>query len=181
MKQISLPSHVFMHSTGPTPVDVPTAIARTTEAHENRKKVILCGLFVERELEALIGYYLYPDPAVSEQQTFVAGEILGSDALTFAHKKRLIVSLVNRKEWLRGEAKNAFASELKKVISLRNAFTHGNIVVRDSTAFLEYFEGNQRKCELNDAYWADVEASFNAAIKSIEAIKEAAGIPRTNM
>ncbi len=180
MKQISLPAHVFMYATGPTPVDVPTAIAQTTEAHENRKKVILCGLFVEREIEALIGFYLYPGPIVSEQQTFVAGEILGSDALTFAHKRRLIVSLVNRNERLKGEAKNAFDSELKKVISLRNAFTHGNIVVRDSTTVLEYFEGSQRKCELSDAYWSDVEASFNAAIKRIEAIKDAAGMPRPN-
>jgi hypothetical protein len=180
VKQISLPSHVFMEHTGPQPVNVQAAIAQTAEAHENRKSVILCGLLVEREIEAIIGFYLYPGPIVTEQQAFFAGEILGSDAVTFAHKKRLILTLVNKCGWLKGEAKNAFDAELKKVISLRNAFTHGNIVVGDSAAFLEYFEASRRKIELTDAYWSDVEASFNAVVERISAIKQAAGMPRTD-
>jgi hypothetical protein len=179
VKQINLPSHLFVQkSTGLAPHDITAAAAQTNDAHENRKRVILCGLFVEREIEAIIGYYLYPGTAVSEQQAFVAGEILGSDALTFNHKKRLVMSLVNKKKWLEGEAKNDFEGGLKRVISFRNAFTHGNIIVRDSIPVLEYFEGGQKKCDLTDEYWTRVENDFNAVVEQIEAIKLAAGMPR---
>lgn len=178
MKQINLPSHLFVQTTGLAPLDIPSAAAQTNEAHENRKRVILCGLFVEREIEAIIGYYLYPDPVVSEQQAFVAGEILGSDAVSFNQKKRLMMSLVNKKKWLEGDAKADFERDLKRVISLRNAFAHGNIIVRDSTPVLEYFEGGQKKSDLTDDYWTRVEDQFNGVVKHIEAIKLAAGIPR---
>ena len=167
MKEITLLSHVFMESTGSTPVDQEAAVSLTKAAHENRKKVIVAGLFVEREIEAIIGFYLYPGPGVSEQQVFVAAEILGSDAVSFSHKKRLILSLVNQKNWLHGEAKGAFDKELAAVIRFRNAFAHGNIIVRDSAAFLEYFEGSKKRVELSDGYWSDLETSFNSLVTRI--------------
>jgi hypothetical protein len=178
LKKITLLSHVFTEFTDPSSVNREAAVELTKEAHEYRKKVIVAGLFVEREIEAIIGFYLFPGPDVTEQQSFVAGEILGSDAVTFHHKRRLILSLVNQKGWLQGEAKKDFEQGLKRVISLRNAFAHGNIIVRDATVFLEYFEGARRKAELDDSFWSEVESSFANVVKHIEAIKTSAGMAK---
>lgn len=178
MKEITLLSHLFIESTDSSPVDSGAAADLTKAAHRNRGKVIVGSLFVEREIEAIIGFYLFPGPDVTEQQHFVAGEILGSDALTFSHKKRLLLSLVNQKEWLKGQAKADFDAELKKVISLRNAFTHGNIIIGNSAAFLEYFEGRRRKTELNEVFLTEVEASFAIVVERLQTIKSAAGMPR---
>lgn len=84
---------------------------------------------------------------------------------------------MNKKKWLKGEAKSDFDRDLKRVISFRNAFTHGNIIVRDSVPVLEYFEGGQKKCDLTDEYWTKVENDFNGVVRHIEA-KLAAGMPR---
>lgn len=179
MKEITLLSHLFIESTDSTPVDSGVATELTKAAQRNRSKVIVGSLFIEREIEAIIGFYLYPGPEVSKKQHFFAGEILGSDAVTFSHKKRLLLSLVNQEEWLKGKAKADFDAELKKVISLRNAFTHGNIVIRQSSAFLEYFEGQKRKVELSDEFLTGVESSFSAVVAHLETIKGEAGVLRS--
>lgn len=178
MKEIKLLSHVFVESSGTVPLDMEAAVGITKEAQDNRKKVIVAGLFVEREVEAIIGFYLFPGPGITEQQTFVAGEILGADTVTFAHKRRLIRSLVNSKRWLEGADKNGFDKGLQWMISTRNAFTHGNIVVRDSIAHLEYFEGERKRVELSDAYWTELETSFRALVSRVEIVKKAAGMPQ---
>src|SRR5687767_11767656 len=101
MKELTLLSHLFIESTDSSPVDSGAAAELTTSAHRNRSKVIVGSLFIEREIEAIIGFYLYPGPELTEQQHFVAGEILGSDTVSFSHKKRLLLSLVNQKERLK--------------------------------------------------------------------------------
>lgn len=178
MKDITLLSHVFFESTGSPSVDHTIAIALTRAAHENRKKIIVAGLFVECEIEAIIGFYLFPGPSKTEQQDFLTSEILASDAVSFSQKKRLVLSLISKKNWLPGAARAEFDRGLKKMISLRNAFAHGNVIVRDAVAFLDYFEGGKRSVELTDAYWSDIETWFNMLVQHIVAVKEAAGMPR---
>ncbi|MDP9203856.1 MAG: hypothetical protein M3P12_00150 [Gemmatimonadota bacterium] len=179
MKEIVLPSHIFMESTDTAQVDFSSAVAHAKDARRNANKVLSAALYIEREVEALIGFYLYPGPGVTEQQQFVAAHILGSDALTFAAKRRLIVSLVNDKKWLQGQAKESFERQLKNVMSFRNAFTHGNVIERGDKTVLKYFEGQPRERELNDAFWDEIVATFDAVGKHIEAIKHAMGINRS--
>lgn len=178
VKELNLLSHIFIEPTGSAPPDQQAATDLTLAAQDNRKKVILAGLFVEREIEAIISFYLFPNANGGSRHTFLMSEILGSDAVSFSHKKRLIISLINQNSWLRGEAKAAFEKELAGLLKYRNAFTHGNFVVRDSAAFLEYFEGSKKKVELTDAYWADLEQSFNSLVRGIETVKLAAGMPQ---
>ena len=176
MKTISLLSHLFIESTGPQPADYSSAEAITRAVYENRNKVIGAGLFVERELEAIIVFYLFPGADLNDKKDFFSAEILRSDAVAFSHKKRLILSLVSQQKWLEGEARSSFDRYLKKVISFRNAFAHGDIIVRDSVAFVEFFEGGKKKVELSDAYWSDLESTFHSLVKCIEAVKTAAGM-----
>lgn len=177
MKEIALLSHLFMEFTDSIPADPKTALHLTKAAHENRKKVIVGALFVEREIEALIAFYVVPTPESVDQREFITAEILGSDAVSFAAKKRLIMSLVNQKGWLQGTEKSAFEKNLKDVISYRNAFTHGNMIVLGSVVSLEYFAGNRRKVELSDEYWASLESTFRSVVSRLEAVKTAAGMP----
>ncbi len=177
MKDIAVPTHIIMHSTGANPVNLDIAVTHAVEARRNGNKVILGGLYIERELEQVIGFYLYPSPDISEQQRFVAAHILGSDTLTFAAKRRLVLTLVNDKKLLEGTTKSTFESQLKKVMSFRNAFTHGDVFERDDKTYLRYFEGSPREQELTDAFWEEVEATFHSLGKLIETIKHALGVP----
>jgi hypothetical protein len=179
LKDITLLSHLFIES-GLTPADQEAASAITRAAHENRKKVIIAGLFIEREIEAIIAFYLFPNSGEDQRRTFMISEILGSDALSFSKKKRLIISLVNQNNWLKSNEKDSFDKDLATMLKRRNAFAHGNIIVRDSAAFIEYFEGSRKKDELTDSYWSGLEESFYSLVKRIELVKAAAGMHTTD-
>jgi hypothetical protein len=179
VKEIRLPSHIFAQSTdGPVTFEYDTIVAHAAEARRNGNKVILAALYIEREIEHVIGFYLYPPPNVSEQQRFFADHILSSDSLTFSAKRRLVLALVNEKQLLTGESKSQFEQLLKKVMSWRNAFTHGDVVERASGTYLLYFEGTRRELQLTDAFWDEVVAAFNALGSLIESIKKGLGFPQ---
>lgn len=177
MKDIALPSHIFMHSTDDTAVDLDTAVIHAGEARRNGAKVILAGLYIERELEHVIGLFLYPSPPITEQQSFVAAHILGSDSLTFAAKRRLVLTLVNEKGLLEGSEKATFDKQLKEVMVYRNAFTHGDVIEKGGSTYLKYFQGGPQERELTDEYFDGVVATFKSAEKQIEAIKRALMTP----
>jgi hypothetical protein len=178
MKEIELPSHVIGQSVGDAPVpSLKDAVAHATEARRNGNKVILAGLYIEREMELIIGFYLYPSPTVSEQQRFFADHILSSDALTFSHKRRLLLALVDAKRLMEGKARSALEARLRKAMSLRNAFAHGDVVERANGTFLIYFEGGRKEHELTDAYWDTVVDTIKSLEKQLGEIKEALGIP----
>src|SRR5688500_14628033 len=104
MKEIHLPQHIFFEGNEASPVAVHRAAALTDAVRRNGTRVILAGLYIERELEQIIGYFLYPSKPVTDQQRFVAGHVLGSDAITFAAKRRLILALVKEQQLLEGSA-----------------------------------------------------------------------------
>lgn len=169
MKEITLPSHIYWYSATGVPMDVNVAVARTTDVRRNASKVLLAALLVERELEALINNYLYPGE--SEQKTFMARNILGSDALSFAAKRRLMLALVRDKKWFEGADYAAFEKGLRDVMTYRNALTHGNVIEKDEGTVLEYFADGPQSKVLDDAYWDKLVAVFNAVIEQIGKVK----------
>jgi len=173
MKDIALPSHLFMQSTEDTPVDFDTALAHAGQARRNGNQVISGALYIERELEHVIGLYLYPSPPITEQQRFVAAHILGADFLTFAAKKRLVLTIVNEKGLLEGKAKATFEEELGKVMLYRNAFSHGDVIEKGGSTYLKYFRGGPQEQELTDEYFDRIVATVRSVEKQIEAIKRA--------
>jgi len=178
MKEIELPSHIIGQSLGGTPLpSLEVAVANATQARKNGNKVILAGLYIERELEHVIGFYLYPGPDITEQQRFFADHILSSDALTFSHKRRMFLALVDSKKLVSGKARADLESLLRKAMSSRNAFAHGDIVERSGGTFLIYFEGARKEQKLTTDYWDGVVASFRSLEKQIGEIKAGLGMP----
>lgn len=177
MKDISLPQHIFFESPDATPTAVERAAKLTAEVRRNGTKVILAGLYIERELEQIIGYYLYPATPVTDQQRFVAGHILGSDTMTFAAKRRLIRALVNERDLLKGSDKNDLDVELGKVMKYRNAFTHGDVIEKQGRAYLKYFDNGPLEKELTDAFWDDVVQAIRSAEKRLQEVKKSLGMP----
>ena len=163
-----------MQWTTATPVTVDVATRHAAEARRNANTVISASLFVEREIEALISNYLFPGEIASEQKTFATAHILGSDALSFAAKRRVVLALARQKGWLAGKDAESFEKLLIKIGSLRNALTHGNVIERDQTTILSYFESKPREEELTDLFWDAVVATFTDAITRIEQLKAAA-------
>lgn len=162
-----------MDSTETTAVDFNIAVTHAAEARRNGTKVILAGLYIERELEHVIGLYLYPTPPITEQQRFVAAHILGADFLTFAPKKRLVLTIVNEKGLLEGKEKATFEEELGKVMLYRNAFSHGDVIEKAGSTYLKYFRGGPQEQELTDEYFDRIVATVRSVEKQIEAIKRA--------
>lgn len=167
-----------MQWTGATPVAADVAAQHTAEARRNANTVISASLFVEREIEALISNWLFPSAPASEQKTFATAHILASDALSFAAKRRVVLALARQKGWLAGKDADAFDKLLIKIGSVRNALTHGNVIERDQTTILSYFESRPREEELTDAYWDGVVATFTDAITRIEQLKTLANGPK---
>ena len=165
-----------MQWTTDAPVTVDVAAQHAAEARRNANTVISASLFVEREIEALISNYLFPSDLASEQKTFVTAHILGSDALSFAAKRRVLLALARQKGWLAGKDADSFDKLLVKIGSLRNAVTHGNVIEGDKTTILSYFESKPREEELTDTLWDAVVATFTDAIARIEQLKIAAKV-----
>ena len=175
MKDISLPSHIFVEHLEGTEADFQAAALHAGEARRNANKVLSAGLFVEREIEAIIANYLHVHQ--SEQKTFLTRHVLGSDALSFAAKRRVVLTLVREQGWLSGKELDSLDDQLRKVMSFRNALTHGNIIEKTPGTVLEYFEGKPREELLDDAYWDKVVATFDAVTKHLESIKARGSAP----
>jgi hypothetical protein len=179
VKAIKLPSHLFTERPSNSPALDPQVVEiHAIQARINGSTVLSAGLYIERELEHIIGYYLYPPPAVTEQQRFFTDHILASDALTFAHKRRLAIALVDEKQLLVGKARDELDRILRRVMSFRNAFAHGDIVEQPEGTFLRYFEGARKTVELTDDYWDKIAEAFSVAESSLESVKNKLGMPR---
>lgn len=109
----------------------------------------------------------------------MARHLLGSEALSFAGKRRLMLALIREKNWLEGTAFAAFEKGLRDVMTFRNALTHGNVIERDEGTVVEYFADGPQSKVLNDAYWDKVVATFDAVIEQIVKIKALASADPT--
>lgn len=125
------------------------------QARANKLIVLETALTIERQLNAIISHYLFGDDHAKRK--LFEELILESDWCSFAARRKLITHIINEQSFFEGAAKNDFDSGLRKAISYRNAFAHGDLSSNGEVVWLSFFEGSPRKEELTDQFLDKVE------------------------
>jgi hypothetical protein len=173
MKQIRvLVSHVVHVST--TGTNLTTATSLGEEARRNKAKVLNGALTIEKEVTRLLSHYFFGRS--HERKTVFEALVLNSDWCSFAAKRKLIKHVIEEQHLLDGQAKNECDELLRRVMSIRNAFTHGTLASDDKTVKLSYFEGMPREQELTDEFLSDVETTMFKAYNCAQALAQKMGI-----
>jgi hypothetical protein len=142
---------------------VTEAMAMLEAARTNRLKVMEGAFSVEVQLEAVILHY-FLGTAHGKRAVFES-LILKSDWCSFSAKRKLVKHIIGEQGLLEGPEKNHFDDLVRKVISFRNAFTHGKLASDATRVWMSFFEGIPHKVELTDDYLAGVEDVLRAAYR----------------
>jgi hypothetical protein len=98
--------------------------------------------------------------------------ILNSDWCAHSSKRKLMWHIVCAKGILEGSEKAEFEKLSRKVISYRNAFTHGTFSTDGREVKLSYFEGAPKAQFLTDEYLSEVESDLNQCFRLAFKISE---------
>lgn len=165
MKEIKLPVRGVAKITKPgTPINLGVANVNLSAANENRQKVILSALAIEREIDDIIAVYLFHNN--KQKMRFFYSWFSSSDWFSFSAKRRVLFAIVNEIDLLQGKQKAKFDLDLSKVIKYRNAFTHGEIIETNEGTIISYFEGQQQEKLLSDEYWDELEKTFRSTLET---------------
>ncbi|WP_070137729.1 hypothetical protein [Crocinitomix algicola] len=166
MKIIKIPKGVKISAfNGPTEKITPSLLDELmTPIEQNKAKIIDAAFDIERVLERIISHHFFKDHDVNKDSTQEFEDvILRSDWCTFAAKRKLITHIINKDGILTGQTKSDYDQLLRKTMSYRNAFAHGELATDGREVRLSYFEGNPKEKTLDDAYFEQVELELNEA------------------
>ena len=169
MKEIKLLISGTIQPNPGQPVCVGVAMTNLEAARKNGSKIIWAALVFEKQLETIILRFFFEDS--KDKMKFFHNHILSTDWFALSAKRKFLLALINDQNLLMGKEKNDFEKYTKKIISFRNAFTHGDIVEKSDGTFIAYFEGQPQEKELNDEYWDVVEQIFKQTIELTEKIE----------
>jgi hypothetical protein len=163
MKEIKLPRAIVISAfNGPTESITPELADQIMRPVEKNKLCILDVAFdIERKLDRIITYHFFQDKDENKikSQEFQS-LILKSDWCTYGSKRKLIIQIVHDLELLKGKEKDEYSQLLRKTMSYRNAFAHGEIAIDGRDVQLSYFEGEPKAKILTDEYLAEIETNL---------------------
>ena len=177
MKEIKLiKGYVISAFNGPTESITPKLMDDIMKPVERNKFVILDAAFdIERMLDRIIAHHFFGDHEINKQKSIEFGnQILKSDWCSFSSKRKLMSHIINDQSILQGQDKNDYEGLLKKTMSYRNAFAHGELSTDGREVRLTFFEGSPKAKILTDDYLSSIETdlkqcfdiTFKVAIKS---------------
>jgi len=170
MKEIKLKVSATLMPTPGQPMNLGQAIANQDTARKNSTKILWSALGIEDQFGEIISYYFFEKS--KEKIKFFQNHILSSEWFTFGAKRKFLIALINEEKLLESKEKSEFEECSKKVISLRNRHTHGEVRVKSDVTFIAYFEGQPQEKELSDEYWDSVENIFEKAWNYVQKIRE---------
>jgi hypothetical protein len=180
MKELYFPKRVVAISGGNKPMCLGDAARGCSEANKNGQEVISATLIVERALEDLISYYCI-DFEEKDKIRFFSDNILRSNWFSFGAKKTVYLSIVNKEKFVKGKRKSLLEKLLKRVMSYRNAFVHGDFVHKEDGTYINYFEGQKTEDLLDDRFWEEVQQIFDDIFEILEEVRVAYRGPAVEM
>lgn len=146
----------------PAHYDVNTIGSITNPFDKNKLKIIDAAYTIEGLLDTIISYYFFgEDKKDDESKNNFNSLILSSDWCTYSSKRKLIIEIVNELELLEGKEKDTYFQLLRKVMSYRNAFTHGEMRTNGDEIRLKYFEGKPQLKTIDDELLNKIEKDLN--------------------
>ncbi len=173
MKRIKLPSRCII--VPDEKMDLQEAYDLLEAARLNGLEVINATLAYEKYMEEIIQKYLFIEQD-DQRIGFFQGHMLSADWFSYSAKRKVLLGIVEEIGIFKSEDKNQFERRLRQIMSYRNAFAHGDIIVRNNNAIISYFEGRRREDVMDDKYWESLESVYLDTWNFITDIREAMGI-----
>ena len=143
------------------------------QARQNKLMVVETALTVESQLNSIIAHYFFGENHL--KQKIFDELVLNSDWCSFAARRKLVNHIINEFSYFEGSAKNDFDASLRKTISYRNAFTHGELSSDGKRVWLSFFEGTPRKEELTDQFLEKVETVLIETFHTVHKLAQKIG------
>jgi len=170
MKIIKIQRAIILDGFGikPAHFDETTATNLLNPFDTNKLTILNAAFDIEGMLEKIISHYFFDRANLSlrENATKFQNLILSSDWCSFSSKRKLISHIINEKSLLKGKEKNDYEELLRKIMSYRNAFAHGEFATNGEIVRLKYFEGSPRIITIDDTYLSKVETDINICFET---------------
>lgn len=128
----------------------------------NKLITIEAAYDIENELERIIAFYFFGRHEINKEKSIAfTGQILNSNWCSFASKQSLIKFILDDcSVFSDNKQRDDYLKILKKIMSYRNAFTHGHLTSIGDKVKLTWFEGTTRTAFLTDDYFTVLEVDF---------------------
>ena len=139
-----------------------------------RADIIDAALMVEHQLDAVLCDCFFNHDDFNKNQ--FKSMVLHAEFCTFFQKWKLLRSCINEQtRWfdiINFDKSKSKIRELKNIISYRNMFAHGDIVVKssDHSCNIYFNEGGKKKSEIDEQYIKEVLKEFKAVFTWLEAL-----------
>lgn len=128
---------------------------------KNKAKILDAAFDIERVLDTVISHHFFGEHNENnEKKTEFSNIILKSDWCTFSSKRKLISHIINDLRLVEGKEKSDYDQLLRKAMSYRNAFAHGQLLTDGREVRLSYFEGKPQVKTLNEDYFTKIETDL---------------------
>lgn len=130
------------------------------QIRENASLIIWYAISVEQDLDTIIADYFFGPVlgTAKPKRDFFLQHVLQADIFTFAKKKTLVNTIIQRSQLLSGKDNNLLATYIAKVMRFRNAFAHGKLSIdTHQVSRIEFFSGEHKTTVLDNAFWAEIE------------------------
>lgn len=130
--------------------------------NENRLSIINALNELEKTINEIITYYFFGNvlyDTVNRSQ--FEGMILAQGWCSFNAKKNILIKILEERKSLKGKTKDEYLKLLKKVISVRNTFAHGHLIVSNKDEIIiGYHEGDPENIKLKSEFFEKFEIDF---------------------
>lgn len=140
---------------------------------ENGNQIICCTVNIEKDIEEImLSFFMGSVPELNEKRELFKSELLQTSFLTFSAKKHIVMKIAEKTSSYKERDRNKLQSYLKSIMSWRNAFAHGELIVDATTGIhLEYYSGGKKSDVLDVGYWNTIESIFKNCDKTLKSLK----------
>jgi hypothetical protein len=149
--------------------------------YKNKIKIFETTRSIERLLEQIIAEYFCGDfnETSKDYRNRFNNLILSSDWCTFASKLKLGLHIIEDLKLLEKKSKEEFEQLLRKTMSYRNAFAHGETSTDGRIVMLKYFEKKPMKKTLDESFFSTAEKTLNKCYYMTDKIARKMNLIRT--
>lgn len=143
---------------------------------QNKLKIIDCAFVIEGIIERIIAHYFFgQDKTTKSARKNFESLILSSDWCSFSSKRKLLLHIISEKDLLKGKDRSNYEYLLKKVMSYRNAFTHGEVLTDGKKIKIKYYEGEPKDQLVDDEFLTKIEINLNECFNITEQLSNLIG------